>query len=217
MSDVIYLSKVRLSFPHLIEPQKHVNEVTGAVRISYNADFLLTPDNPSFKQFMEKVHALAVAKWEGHASTVLQMIQNDRRQRCYGAGEEKVNKKSFEPYDGYVGHVFITASLERQPQMIQENGQPVDPTNTMAYQQIARKMYGGCYVNAAVKPWPQVNKHGNGVRCDLIAVQFAEDGKAFGEGAVDVSGMFGASAPAASAPAAMPAGMPGLPSFLGGQ
>jgi hypothetical protein len=111
--------------------------------------------------------------------------------------------------------------------MIQADGQPIDPTNTMAYQQLARKMYGGCRVNAAIKPWPQDNKHGRGIRCDLIAVQFAADDTPFGEGAVDASGMFGAVAgapagmfaPAAAPAPAMPAapfGAPaGLPSFFG--
>jgi hypothetical protein len=111
--------------------------------------------------------------------------------------------------------------------VIQADGQPIDPANTMAYQQLARKMYGGCRVNAAIKPWPQDNKHGRGIRCDLIAVQFAGDDTPFGEGAVDASGMFGA---VATAPAGMfgaaPQGAPamptapfgapaGLPSFFG--
>ena len=75
-----------------------------------------------------------------------------------------------------------------------------------------------------MKPWVQQNKHGNGIRCDLVALQFAKDGEAFGEGAADASGMFGAVAgsapafmqqPAAQMPAA-PFGAPTLPSFLGG-
>jgi hypothetical protein len=82
----------------------------------------------------------------------------------------------------------------------------------MAYQQLARKMYGGCRVNAAVKPWLQDNKHGRGIRCDLIAVQFAGDDVAFGEGSVDASNLFGA---VATAPAGMfgaaPQGTPAMP------
>ncbi len=38
----------------------------------------------------------------------------------------------------------------------------------------------------------QDNKHGRGIRCDLIAVQFYLDDAPFGEGNVDASGMFGA-------------------------
>ena len=217
MSDIIFLSNVRLSFPHLAEPQRQVNEQTGKERISYNCEFIMAQDHAGFQQFMQKYGALAVEKWKEHANTVMQMIQGDRKTRCYGRGEEKVNKKTFQPYDGYAGHVFITAGRDSQPQMIQADGTPIDPANTMAYQALARKMYGGCRVNAAVKPWLQDNKHGRGIRADLIAVQFAGDDKPFGEGAVDASGLFGAVAQApagmfGAAPAAAPA-MP-LPPFM---
>lgn len=233
MSEIIFLSNVRLSFPHLAEPQKQVNEATGATRISYNAEFIMPQDHAGFQQFMARYGAMALEKWKEHAQTVMGMIQNDRKTRCYGVGTEKVNKKTFKPYDGYAdaGAVFITAGRDSAPQMIQADGSPVDPGNTMAYQQLARKMYGGCRVNAAVKPWLQDNKHGRGIRCDLIAVQFAGDDTPFGEGSVDASGLFGAVAGApmqAGVPGfapyqqspnmpAAPFAQPGLPSFLGGQ
>jgi hypothetical protein len=211
MSDIIYLSNVRLSFPHLAEPQKQVNEVTGATRISYNCEFIMPQDHAGFAQFMQRYGAMALDKWKEHANTVMSMINGDRKTRCYGRGEEKVNKKTFTPYDGYAGNVFITAGRDTPPQVIQADGQPVDPANTMAYQALARAMYGGCRVNAAVKPWLQDNKHGRGVRCDLVAIQFAGDDKAFGEGAADASSMFGAVAAPAAPVAAAP--MP-LPPFM---
>jgi hypothetical protein len=79
-----------------------------------------------------------------------------------------------------------------------------------------------------IKPWPQANTKGIGIRCELVAIQFAKDGEAFGQGATaDVSNMFGASvsaapmganpfAPVAAAPAmpAAPFGVPGVPSFM---
>jgi len=215
MSEVIFLSNVRLSFPHLAEPQRQVNEATGKERISYNCEFLMPQDHAGFQQFMARYGAMALEKWKEHAQTVMGMIQQDRKLRCFGMGSEKVNKRTFQPYDGYAGNVFITAGRDSAPQMIQADGSPVDPANTMAFQQLARKLYGGCRVNAAVKPWLQENKHGRGIRCDLIAVQFAGDDTAFGEGAVDASNLFGAvtTAPAGmfgSAPQSAPA-MPGAP------
>lgn len=220
MSEIIFLSNVRLSFPHLAEPQKQVNEATGAQRISYNAEFLMPQDHAGFQQFMQRYGAIALEKWKEHAQAVMGMIQNDRKTRCFGRGEEKVSRKTMQPYDGYAGNIYITAGRDTAPQMIQADGTPVDPANTMAYQQLARKMYGGCRVNAAIKPWPQDNKVGRGIRCDLIAVQFAGDDVAFGEGAADASSLFGAvgAAPAGFAPVGMPAApYAGLPSFLGGQ
>lgn len=233
MSDVIFLSNVRLSFPHLAEPQKQINETTGKERISYNCEFIMPPDHPGFKAFYEHYSKIMVATFAEHAGTVMQMIQNDRKLRCFGMGQEKINKKTFAPYDGYPGMVFITAGSDRQPQMIQADGNPVDPANTMAVMQVARKLYGGCRVNAAIKPWVQKNKHGNGIRCDLVAVQFFKDDTAFGEGAVDVTGLFGqvaqpagpsaagaalpgffGAAPAAPAMPPPPFGAPALPAFL---
>ena len=223
MSEIIYLSNVRLSFPHLAEPQRQVNEATGKERISYNCEFIMPQDHAGFTQFIQRYGSMVLEKWKEHAQTIMGMIQNDRKLRCFGRGEEKINNKTFQPYDGYAGHVFITAGRDSQPQVIQADGQPIDPTNTMAYQQLTRKMYGGCRVNAAVKPWLQENKHGRGVRCDLIAVQFAGDDTPFGDGAVDASNLFGAvagAAPAGFAPAGMPAApaVPmGLPPFMMGQ
>lgn len=215
MSDVIYLSNVRLSFPHLAEPQKNVNAETGKERISYNCEFIMPQDHAGFTQFMQQFAALAAEKWKDHAQQVMQMIQSDRRLRCYGRGEEKVNKKTFQPYDGYAGNVYITAGRDSQPQIIQADGTPIDPNNSMAYQQLTRKMYGGCRVNAAVKPWLQENSYGRGVRCDLVAVQFAADDQPFGEGAVDAAPLFGAVAGATAAPAAAVPAM-GLPPFMQG-
>ena len=191
-SNVIFLSNVRLSFPHLTEPQKTVNEVTGSTRISYNAEFIMPESHPSFAQFLALYQKLMVESFAENAPVVMNMIAADRKLRCYGRGEEKVNKKTFTPYDGYAGNVYLTAGSERQPQVIQADGSPVDPTNTMAYQALTRAMYGGCKVNAAIKPWVQKNKHGNGIRCDLVAIQFAGDDTPFGEGTPDVKGLFGA-------------------------
>lgn len=239
MSEVIFLSNVRLSFPHLVEPQVTRNEVTGKERRSYNCEFIMPASHPGWQKTMTLYGQMMTGVFAEHANTVMQMIQNDRKLRGFGHGAEKINKKTFKPYEGYDGNVFITAGSERQPQIIQADGQAVDPANTMAVQQLARRIYGGCWVNAAVKPWVQKNSHGNGFRFDLIAVQFFKDDTPFGEAVVDAAGLFApVSAPGAgpspagapmpgffgAAPAApvppMPAapfGAPAMPSFLGGR
>lgn len=217
---IIYLSNVRLSFPHIAEPQRTRNEQTGQERISYNGEFIMEQSHPGFQQFMKLVSALAAEKWKEHAGAVLEMCNRDRKQRCYGSGNEKIDKKTMLPYAGYAGHVYITAGRDKPCQVIQADGSPVDPDNTFAYNQITRKLYGGCRVNAAVKPWLQDNKHGRGVRCDLVAIQFAGDDTPFGAGEIDASDMFGSTAqPEPNAPSPAGAsfpfpGAPGLPSFL---
>jgi hypothetical protein len=213
--EVLFLSNVRLSFPQLVEPR---SAKKGGVP-KYSADFLLEPNSPEVQKFFAEVQKAATEKWKEHAAAVLQIVQNDRKLRCYGKGEEKVNGKTFKVYEGYEGKVYISANKEQMPKMIQADGSPIDATNTMAYQQLARKLYGGCYVNAAVRPWLQENEHGRGVRCDLLAVQFNRDGQPFGEAVADASAMFGAVASAAPNPLqtsqfpSMNTG--GMPSFLG--
>jgi hypothetical protein len=221
MAEIIMLSKVRLSFPSLVEPRKPSTDPNASPK--YNADFILSPNDAGFTSFMNEVNKVAMGKWLEHAQAVMQIINSDRKLRCYGQGSERIDSKTFKPYNGYEGMVYISASRpgDQPPQMIQADGRPVDPVNTMAYQAIARKMYGGCYVNAAVRPWAQQNTHGRGIRCDLIAIQFAADGEPFGEAQPDATGLFGAVAtssqqpqvPAFGAPAF---GSPTVPSFLGG-
>lgn len=222
MSDgIVFLSNVRLSFPNLAEPQRRTAD-DGRERISYNAEFIMPESHDGYRAFMQTYARLAQDKWKEHAQQVMNMIHQERKQRCYGPGSEKVNRKTLKVYDGYEGMFFISAGRDTMPQIINPTGTPVDPADTMQCQALARKMYGGCYVNAAVKPWLQDNKFGRGVRCDLVAVQFAGDGEPFGAGAVDASGMFGAvqgqdqsapaPGPADSAPGA--SGTPGLPPFM---
>lgn len=204
MAEIIYLSGAVLSFPALVEPR---SSVEGGAK-KFSADLILPLDNPCLKQFMAEYLKTAQEKWKDNAPAIMQMIQADRKLRCYGAGNEKINSKTFLPYEGYAGNGYVSANSDHMPQMIQADGSPVDVTNTLAYQALARKMYGGCVVNAAVRPWLQENKHGRGVRCELVAIQFSGDGTPFGEAVSDATNLF---KPVASAATAAPA----FPSFLG--
>ena len=210
MSEITYLSDVVLSFPSLIEARAS----TDGGQAKFSGDFILAPNHPGFQQFMQRVAQVAQLKWGENAGPVLQMIQSDRKMRCYGAGQEKIDKKTFKPFTGYDGQMFISANNDVQPQMIQLDGSVADSTNTMLCQALARKLYGGCHVNAAVKIWPQENKHGRGIRCELVAIQFLKDGTPFGDATPDVSGMFGqvaAPAPGFASPAG--AAVPQFPAF----
>lgn len=199
LSRVVHFTNIRLSFPNLVEPQKQPTP-EGGERISYNAAFLMLPNDPNFARFMQVVNTIAVEKWDKQAATMLAYIQNNGKNRCYAMGEEKVNSKTMLPYDGYPGHIVISAGNKMMPQMVDEQGNVVDPANTMACQAIARKLYAGCRVNVALKPWCQENKHGRAIRCELVGIQFAKDDTPFGESRPDVTGLFGATEATPTAP-----------------
>lgn len=200
LSNVIHLTNKRLSFPHIAEPQKKPKE-GGGERIAYSAELIMTPDDPDWQKTMQVVFNMATAKWKEQAQTILGIVQQDRKKRGYGWGQEKIKQSTLKVYEGYEGMVFITAGQERMPQIIDAQGNPIPPENTAACQALARKMYAGCRVNAAIEPWLQENQHGRAVRFNLVAIQFLADDTPFGEGVKDASGMFGAT-PGSAAPAA---------------
>lgn len=205
MSEVIMLSNVRISFPHIIEPQVKDG------RAMYNAVFIVHESHEGFRNFMNIVGKAALEKWKDKTPAVMGIINGDAKKRCYAAGDTRINQKTFQVYDGYAGNMVISANNKNAPQIYNAAGEKVDPNNTMQYRSEAGKIYGGCYVNVVLKPWVQDNTHGVGIRCDLVAIQFAKDGTPFGSNSEpDLSSVFGTVAtPAAAAPAAA-----GMPPFL---
>ena len=210
---VVFLSRVRLSFPNLAvarAPQ-------GSDKMKYSADFILAPNDPNYAKFVELATRAAQAKWPQHHAAILQAIYGDRKRRCFGNGAEKTDSTTYQVLNGYEGAVYISASRNQDkgmPQMIGADNQAIDATNVLACQNEARRMYGGCYVNAVVKPWIYDNAFGKGIGGDLIAVQFCADGAPFGEGITDASAMFAGAqvaAPAWGAPAAPGTPAPGWP------
>ena len=207
MSELVKLEKVRISFPQLIEATRAKGYPTSEPKFS--ADFLLVPDHPGFAKFMVEFKNLLVEKYKDKAPHVKALIDADRGKRCYGKGEERIDKTTFTTLVGYENHVYITAKNSNAPQLFMHNGQPATEAQ---YKAEARKIYGGCFVNAVVRPWLQNSDEA--VRCDLMGVQFYSDGEAFGEGSVDASGMFSAVAPAPMKGADNGFSTPSVPSFM---
>lgn len=210
MAETLYLSNVRISFPKLIEATASAG-IPNAKK-QFGADFIMPASHPAFAQFMSEVGKMATEKWGANAGSVLQAVQTDRLKRCFGNGNEKTNKK-YEIHKGYEGMMYVSAnSNEDRPPIICRtvDGSEIPNSNTMERSEFARKIYGGCYVNVALRPWAQDNQFGRAIRCELIAVQFNADGPALGEAVADISGMFGAvQMPAAAVAPAMP-----FPSFM---
>lgn len=209
LEKLVHLTNARLSFPHITAPQAKKPTDPPDRPPMYGADLIIDPNSPDWGKAMQAMMVMAQEKWKEHAQNVVNHCNNDRKLRCYGGGHEKVNGKTYQVLDGYEGKYYITANNKRQPQIIDAQGQPIDPANTMAVQAAAGKLYGGSRVNAAIKFWGQENQHGRGIRCELVAIQFLADDTPFGEGVVDASGLFGAT-PGGSA---APGGAPPFPGF----
>ena len=185
---VMMLPKVRISFAHLEKPHAPPNSTDA----KYGADLLLDPSLHAdvWAQLSHIIQQLAVEKWKDMAPAILYQINADPKLRGYGAGDARRNKKDMSILEGYQGMTYITAKNAQQPDLIDQNGKAIDPSNALAQQAGVKKPYGGCYVNALIRVWLQDNQYGRGVRFDLLAVQFAADGASFGPGQVETEGYF---------------------------
>lgn len=224
----LYLENVRASFPHLKAP----HAMRPGMEAKYQITLIMPPDHPGWKKVMERAQQLAIAKYGDHAQQMLNLINSDKQKRCYGSGNEKLNKQTMKPLDGFADMVYLSVKSKNRPQLFKPNGEFVDNSNDMQYSAEAGRIYGGCYVNAAIDLY--TSKANDGIFAGLIGVQFAKDGESFGGGAPDVSNMFGATqagaavpppsgqafgqptAPANTGMPAAPFGAPEMPSFMGG-
>ena len=122
MSEIIMLTNTRLSFPQLVEARAYQEGQSK----KFSADLILDPAGEDWKKVMHSVMQSAQEKWGDNAQAVLQMCQADRKLRAFGNGAEKVDKKTFKPYEGYEGAVYVSANNANPPSMAFEQ------TRTMA-------------------------------------------------------------------------------------
>lgn len=186
----VTLRNVRLSFPHLKSPSKSSPESEP----KYSCDFIMSDKHPGWTLFMNAYRVLAEDKWGSASGSIIQHIANDKKLRCYGYGNEKINTKEYKVYTGYEAEDcrFINASNypDDVPQMIDASGKPV-LNKSQEWETLARALVGGVWVNAVISPWVQDNKWGKGIRCNIEAIQFYAHGEPLGRGTpIDVSNMF---------------------------
>jgi hypothetical protein len=94
--------------------------------------------------------------------------------------------------EGFLGNFFINANAkpERPPGLFHKYLKP-DGSGVVELSRPQSVIYSGCYVNVQLNLWVQNNAHGKRVNAELLAVQFADDGDAFGGGASADTSVFG--------------------------
>lgn len=153
----VIISNVRLAFPVLFDP-KSVNG--GAERFS--ATFLFAPDHEAVLAVKKEMMAVAKGKWGEKAASVLKTLAAQNRLALHD-GAEKEN------YAGYAGNMFINASNDERPHLVNRRNVPVTAADGV--------FYSGCYVNAEVGFWAQDNQFGKRINANLMGVQFFADGE----------------------------------------
>ena len=160
----VFLKKVRLSFPHLHEP----NAFEGGPA-KFSASYIFPVDHPCVKDIQAAINAVAKEKWGAKADATLKSIVTAGK-TCLRDGDMKGDR------DEYAGNMFVSASSAKRVKLVDQDG--VTPLV-----EADGKPYGGCYVNAFVDIWAMDNQYGKRVCASLGGVQFHSDGEPFGASA----------------------------------
>lgn len=116
--------------------------------------------------------------------------------------------------EGFAGNFFIAGSAKQdRPPRLYHKFLRADGKGPEELTRPQSVIYSGCYVNIQMSMWLQDNNYGKRVNADILAVQFASDGDAFGGGATGVDESVFTAEPAPSPFTAAPAApaFPGMP------
>ena len=152
------LRNVRLAFPQLFTPSAFDDNQEPR----YQATLLIPNGDPQIEKLHAEALAVAQGKWGAKWDTIKGMVTR----RYLRDGSEKP------AYDGFQGHVFVSANNKKRPTVIDRDRSPLVAQDG--------KPYGGCFVNASVEIWAQDNKYGKALNASLLGVQFVRDGDSFG-------------------------------------
>jgi hypothetical protein len=167
MAETIITIPARLAFPSLFKMSK-VGNTPGAPE-KYSAALLIPKDSAAVAAIVQAMKAAAQEKWGAKWENTYNLIKEDGK-LCLQNGDKKADN-----YDGFAGNYSINASSKNRPTVINRDKTPLNESDGV--------VYAGCYVNARVNFWAQVNQYGKRINCELKGIQFVKDGDAFGSGA----------------------------------
>lgn len=182
----VKLRGVRLSFPHLYEPQTREND-DGTTRENYNCALMIPKDHvdiDDMRKALKRAGQEARKKAWGEDESNWPRIPGHRQFFRDGDNPDHTEREE------YSDHFFINASapVSRPPQIVSnrkdKNGKwiPAEPGQ-------ANSPYAGCYVTAVIEIWGQKKDTKknipNRLNATIEIVQFHSDGEAFGAAPVD--------------------------------
>lgn len=184
----VKLKGVILSFADIFEPaDDRKDDKTGEIiRGQYKANGLMKKGTPETAENVAKIKAagqqVKTQKW-GPVEKDWPKLKPEKV--CLRDGD-------LENWDGYEGHLYISANSPDQPLCIDrvrdEKGKWVELTKANGG---LKKLYAGAVVNMIVRIWVQDNEHGKRLNAEIKAVQFVRHGTPFsGRTAVDAEAAF---------------------------
>lgn len=176
-SKQIMLRNVRLSFPQIWTPKAFQEGQPP----SFQASFLLDPTN--------KVHAASIVEIKAETADICAKYWGQVPsgvKKCFGLADtiDPETGEPKKPYEGYKGMFYLAGANKRRFQIVDRDGK------TPLTEQDG-KPYAGCFVNALISLWNSDHpKGGKRVSCNILTMQFAKEGTAFGAAPVEASEVF---------------------------
>lgn len=164
----IRIDNVRLSFPHLFQPDA-MNE--GDAK-AYSADFILPPDHPQKPAIEQALRKLATDAWDDNGANILKELVDEKRVFIKPGSKKRAPDGTVR--DGYDGQLFISARSKVRPTLVDADRSPLDESSG--------KLYSGVYVNAFLALWVQDNKFGRRINAQVQGVQYLRKGDSLGGG-----------------------------------
>lgn len=162
----ITIKNVRLAgYPALFEAQDY----QGDGNFKFKGTFIIDPEDPQIKEINLRVDEVAKEKWKEKSAAILKSA------KAGGKGLlQDGDVKDAEKYPGFAGNLYINATNDVRPTVLDRNKSPLAAADG--------KPYGGCYVDVSLELWAQDNAYGKRINAKLRGVRFVKDGEAFGPG-----------------------------------
>ena len=148
------LKNVKLAFPSIFAHAEYQGESRG----QYEAQFLIAEDDAQLNQVKKAIAKVAKDEF-GDAWQKAKLPISD--------GNEKT-------YDGFAGHWALKATNKNRFAIIDRDRTPLVEADD--------KPRAGDVVNALVSIYAFSNKYGSFLKCQLMALQFVEEGERYGGG-----------------------------------
>ncbi|EDW0701062.1 DUF2815 family protein [Salmonella enterica subsp. enterica] len=156
----VKLNNVRNAFCHVHE----ATDFEGDGDFKFRDTFLIPKNSELDKQIWADVRKVAKDAWGDKYEKILESIKHIPNRAGYRDGDTKPE------YEGYEGHMFLTASNKVRPLVIDRDRSPLVAADG--------RPYSGCFVNAVVTVYAY-DYMGKGIGFSLGGVQFLRDGDAF--------------------------------------
>lgn len=182
----VKLRNVRLSFPHIYEPQERDND-DGTKRENYNCSLMIPKDHDDIDnilKILKRAGKQARIKAWGEDDSNWPKIPGYRQFLKDGDNDEHTEREE------YADHYFINASapVSRPPSVV-TNRKDKNKKWIRAEQGTPNSPYAGCYVTAIIEIWGQKKDTKknipNRLNATIEIVQFFADGDPFGAAPAD--------------------------------